>query len=83
MTSLEKFNFLVELEKKDTRIKVTTFDGSLYYCKLHCPAEDEDDWAYIFVSPDFPTHYFILECNFIERIEEITEAEWQSHLKEL
>ena len=31
--------------------------------------QEEDDWAYDFISPDFPTKYFILECNFIERIE--------------
>ena len=80
MTSLEKFNLLLELEKKDSKIKIATAEGAIYYCKLRCPAEDEEDWAYVFISPDYPTKYFILECNFIEHIEEITEEEWAKHL---
>lgn len=80
MTSLEKFNWLIELEKKYAKIKITTVRGEIYYCKVDCPAEDEEDWAYIFISPDYPTKYFILECNFIDQIEEISEDEWQRHL---
>lgn len=82
MTSIEKFNQLINLETKDNKVRITTVRGEVYYCKLHCPAEDEDDWAYSFVTPDYPTHHIILNCNFIKKIEEISEQEWQEHLKE-
>lgn len=80
MTSLEKFNWLIELETAKHKVKITTVRGETYYCKVDSPAEGEDDWAYHFISPDYPTKYFILECNFIDRIEEISEDEWQRHL---
>lgn len=80
MTSIEKFNRLIELEVKDIKAKITTSRGEVYYCKVEYPAEDEEDWAYSFFTPDYPTHYFILNCNFIEKIEEISETEWQNHL---
>ncbi len=82
MTSIEKFNRLIELEVKESKVKITTVRGDVYYCKPNCPAEDEEDWAYSFFTPDYPTHYFILECNFIEKIEEISEEEWENHIKE-
>lgn len=81
MTSIEKFNRLIELEVKDSKVKITTTRGDVYYCKLHCPAEDEEDWAYSFITPDYPTHHIILNCNFMEKIEEISEQEWVNHLK--
>lgn len=81
MTSIEKFNRLIELEVGNRKVKITTVRGDVYYCKVEHPAEDEEDWAYSFFTPDYPTHYFILECNFIEKIEEISEREWQEHLK--
>ena len=81
MTSIEKFKLLIELDDADAKVKITTVCGDVYYCKLDSPAEGEDDWAYHFISPDYPTKYFILECNFIERIEAISEDEWQQHLK--
>ena len=81
MTSIEKFKRLIELDDKNVKAKITTTAGEVYYCILDSPAEGEDDWAYHFISPDCPTHYFILECNFIEKIEEISEEEWQ-HLSE-
>ena len=82
MNSSEKFDLLLALDKKKSKVKITTTHGDVYFCKLDNFAEDEDDWAYHFISPDFPTKYFILECNFIERIEEITDAEWQRHLED-
>ena len=80
MTSIEKFKRLIELDDKNVKAKITTTAGEVYYCILDSPAEGEDDWSYHFISADYPTHYFILECNYIERIEEITDAEWQEHL---
>ena len=44
MTSLEKFNRRILLEVQDSKVKITTVNGDVYYCKLQCPAEDEDDW---------------------------------------
>lgn len=81
MTSIEKFNRLIELEVENRKVKITTVRGDVYYCKVEYPAEDEEDWAYSFFTPDYPTQYFILECNFIEKIEEISEQEWKEHLK--
>lgn len=77
MTSSEKMDMLLDLDRKNRKVKITTIRGEIYRCKMHCPAEDEDDWAYQFITPDYPTKYFILECNFIERIEEISDDEWQ------
>ena len=77
MTSAEKFDILLDLEASDTKAKITTVRGDVYRCKVDSPAEDEDDWAYHFITPDYPTKYFILECDFIARIEKITETEWQ------
>ena len=77
MTSLEKFKRLIELENK--KLRVTTSDGKVYRCVAESPAEGEEDWAYNFISPDYPTKYFILECNFIEHIEEISQEEWTRH----
>ena len=80
MTSSEKFDILLDMDRRKAKAKITTVRGETYYCKPLHFAEDEDDWAYDFFTPDYPTHYFILECNYIERIEEITDAEWQEHL---
>lgn len=80
MTSDEKFKYLLALNDKASKIKVTTANGATYYCVIDSPAEGEDEWAYHFISPDYPTKYFILECEFIENIEEISEEEWQQHL---
>lgn len=80
MTSLEKISLLLDLDKRKKKAKITTIHGKTYYCKLLHFAEDENDWAYDFFSPDFPTKYLILECNFIDKIEEISEGEWQQHL---
>ena len=83
MTSIEKFNVIVDIGIRNAKVKISTIDGGVYYCKPLHFAEDEDDWAYSFFTPDYPTHYFILECNFITEIEEISEAEWQEHLKKV
>lgn len=82
MTSSEKMDILIALDDKNAKAKITTVRGETYYCIVDSPAEGEPDWAYHFISPDFPTKYFILECNFIERIEEISDAEWQAHLQD-
>ncbi len=82
MTSLEKFNKLIEFEVNNIKAKITTINGDVYYCAPQCPAEDEDDWAYSFFTPDYPTHYFIMECNFIVKMEEISDEEWIQHLKQ-
>ena len=76
MTSSEKFDLLLALDKEKRKVKITTVRGDVYRCKLNNFAEDEDDWAYHFISPDFPTKFFILECKFIESIEELSEDEW-------
>jgi len=83
MTSSEKLDVLLDLDRRNAKVKITTIQGDIYQCKLSGFAEDEDDWAFHFVSPDFPTKYFILECNFIAAIEEITEEQWLAHLKTL
>ena len=82
MTSADKFDMLLGLDKRNKKAKITTVRGDVYHCQPLHFAEDEDDWAYDFFSPDYPTKYFILECSFIERIEEISDAEWQRHLEE-
>lgn len=83
MTSSEKIDVLLDLDSRNAKAKITTVRGDTYYCKPLHFAEDEDDWAYSFYTPDYPTKYFILECNFIERIEEISEEEWERHLGNL
>ncbi len=83
MTSAEKMDILLDLDKRDSKVKITTVHGDVYYCKLNNFAEDEEDWAYHFISPDYPTHYFIMECNFIANLEEISEEEWQKHLDQV
>ena len=83
MTSIEKFNKLIQLEVQEAKVKITTINGDVYYCKLQCPAEDEADWAYSFFTPDYSTHHFIMECNFIAQIEEISEGEWKKHLEQV
>lgn len=80
MTSLEKIDILLDLDKRKKKAKITTMQGETYYCKLLHFAEDEDDWAYDFFTPDYPTKHFILECNFIDKIEEISDEEWQRHI---
>ena len=83
MNSLEKFNVIVSLDKRKAKAKIKTIKGEIYYCKPLHFAEDENDWAYSFFSPDYSTKYFILECNFIEQIEEISDDEWKQHLAQL
>lgn len=83
MTSLEKFKQLLDFDRQNAKLKITTERGEVYFCQLDSPAEGEEDWAYHFISPDFPTKYFILECDFISEIEEISDEEWQVHLNNL
>ena len=81
MTSSEKFDILVRLDKRRGKAKITTIRGEVYYCKPLHFAEDEDDWAYSFFTPDYPSKHFILECDFIAKIEEISNSEWEKHIK--
>lgn len=83
MTSLEKIDVLLDLDKRKKKAKITTANGETYYCKPLHFAEDEKDWAYDFFTPDYPTKHFILECNFIDKIEEISEEEWQRHIAKI
>lgn len=64
-------DILLELDKKRSLVKITSVRGEIFYCKLRCPAEDEEDWAYHIVTLEDPPRNFILECNYIESIEEI------------
>ena len=82
MTALEKFNLLVGAEAEDSKVKITTTEGVIYHCKIHCPAEDDEDWAYNLISPDCPTKYFMLKCDEMAKIEEISKEEWQAHLED-
>lgn len=81
MNSSEKLDVLLDLDRRNAKAKITTIQGDIYYCELSGFAEDEDDWAFHFISPDFPTKHFILECNFIAKIKEIADDEWQGHLR--
>ena len=71
MTSSEKMDILLELDKKKSLVKITSVRGEIYFCRLRCPAEDEEDWAYDIITLEDPPRNFILECNYIESIEEI------------
>lgn len=83
MTSLEKLKMVMDLDERGGKAKITTVRGETYYCKPLHFAEDEEDFAYCFFTPDFPSQHFILECDFISAIEEISDSQWQQHLKEL
>ena len=71
MTSLEKFKLMIELQLRHVNVKITSIRGDVYFCKLHSPAEDEEDLAYHVITLEDPPRHFILECNFIKSIEEI------------
>ena len=72
MTSLEKMKYLIELEKRGSAVKVVTIKGDEHICILNGIAEDEEDWAYHFITVNNPTNRFILECDYIKSIEELT-----------
>ena len=71
MSSIEKMKLLMEIQRRHANVKITTIRDEVYFCKLHSPAEDEEDWAYQIVTLDKPPKYFILECNYIKSIEEL------------
>ena len=75
MSSSDILDILMEYDKKKAKLKITTIDGSVFNCKLHCPAEDEEDWAYDIITLDNPSRFYTLECNFIETIEKIADSE--------
>lgn len=80
MTESEKFNLLVNFQCGKAKARITTIRGDVYHCRLLGQCEDTDDWAYEFYSPDYPTKFFALNCDFIESIKEISDEEWQRHL---
>lgn len=81
MTEAEKFSLLVKFQCEKSKVRITTVENAVYHCKLLGQCEDGDEYAYEFFSPDYPTKFFALDCDFIERIEAISEDEWQQHLK--
>ena len=75
MSSSDIFDILMEYDSKKTKLKIKTKDGKVYKCKLLCFAEDEEDWAYDIKTLENPPRFYVLECNFIETIEEISDSE--------
>lgn len=75
MTSLEKFKILTELDKRGSLARITTINGEKFLCKLEDFAEDEEDLAYRVTTVEISPRHFILECNYIESIEEIGHVE--------
>ena len=75
MNSSDIFDILMEHDKKKNKLKIKTKDGKVYKCKLRCFAEDEEDWAYCIDTLENPSRGFVLECNFIDNIEEIGDSE--------
>ena len=73
MKSLEKFKLLVHLEKKHAVLKITTIRDEQFICKLRGVAEGEEDWAYHIETLEDEPHLYILECNYIKSIEELTQ----------
>ncbi len=71
MTSSEKMDLLLDLQRRKKLVKIITIKGEEIFCKLHCPAEDEDDWAYDVITLESPSRYLTLECDYIKSIEEI------------
>lgn len=82
MTKSAKFNLLVKFQCQRAKVKIITIDHNVYCCKLLGQCEDSDALAYEFYSPDYPTKFFALNCDFITEIEELSEDEWQRHLSE-
>ncbi len=72
MTSSKKMDLLLDIYDRGNSVKITTINGEEFYCKLRCPAEDEDDWAFHVITLDSSHRHLTLECNYIESIEEIT-----------
>ena len=70
MSSLEKLKILTELDNKGSIAKITTVRGEKFFCKLEDFAEDEEDLAYRVTTLDTPPRHFVLECDYIENIEE-------------
>ena len=73
MTSEEKFDLLMSLQRKKSRVKITSVRGEEFVCRLRAPAEDEEDWAYGIITFEEPPQHFILECNYIAKIEELVD----------
>lgn len=71
MTSSEKFDLLMDLDKRGAKVKITTVRGEEILCKLRGMAEDEEDWAYGVITLDTPPKHCIIECNYIAGIEEL------------
>ena len=73
MTSSEKFDILSELDRKGAKVKLTTIKGEEIICKLHCFAEDEEDWAYDVITLEEKPRYLTYLCNQLVEIEELAD----------
>ena len=71
MTSSEKMDILLALDKKKSLVKITSVRGEVHFCRLTGFAEDEEDWAYHIITLEDPPRFYTIECNYIESIEEI------------
>ena len=71
MTSAEKMKMLIDIQERGNLVKITTLDGDSILCRLHNPAEDEEDWAYDVVTIESNPKHYTLDCEFIKSIEEI------------
>ena len=71
MTSSQKMDLLLDIYSRGNNVKIITVNGEEFYCKLRCPAEDEDDWAFHVIVLDSSRRHLTLECNYVKSIEEI------------
>ena len=75
MSSSEKMDLLLNIYAKSNIAKITTVKGEEFYCRLRCPAEDEEDWAFHVIVLDSSHRHLTLECNYIKSIEEMESVE--------
>ena len=73
MSSIDKMKLLMEFDRKGSKLKITSIRDEVFICRLHAPAEDEESWAYDIITLDNPPKHFVLECNYIKSIEEISD----------
>ena len=73
MNSLEKFKLLLELDKRRAKVRMVSVRGEEFICKLYCPAEGEEDFAYHIITEEKTPRLLIIECSYIAKIEEIVD----------
>ena len=71
MSSLDKMKKLLQIQKSGHLAKITTRDDEVFVCRLHNPAEDEEDWAYDVITVETVPQHYTLECDFMTDIEEL------------